>query len=167
MTRNSIKPGRALLVAAVGSAALSLAAPLYARDDVSTRYAKWEQRLRNRVDFLHTYPKGDENGATGDVFVSFQIGQNGVPTDIVLSKSSGHAIFDRAATRLVSYLGWLGPVPSTKGNIDRVTLKLSYGDPPTVAESERVAKADTAERLTNERRDLEIVSNTTELAERH
>src|SRR5687767_13254749 len=80
-------------------------APALAGGDSPSRYDRWEQQLRNRVTALHTYPLGAEKGATGDVVVSFRIGSDGKPADIVIRRSSGEAIFDNAAIRLVAGLG--------------------------------------------------------------
>ena len=141
-------------------------APALAGADPSSRYDRWEQQLRNRVTALHTYPLGAEKGAMGDVLVSFRIGNDGKPADIVIRQTSGQAIFDNAAIRLVAGLGKLGPVPASRDSIDRVTLKLSYGEPATLAEAKRMVKATAEERIANERRNRLIVSQAKELAAR-
>lgn len=150
---------------AIASIASSLAAsPVLADGDVSARHARWEQRLRARVNSLLVYPLGSENRA-GDVFVGFRVGEDGRPTNVVIRKTSGQPIFDRAAVLLVSRLGWIGPMPSTDGRPHEVVLKLSYGDPyPAVREAMRLAKADREEQLQNERRNRAIVENGTKFA---
>lgn len=152
------------LIAAL--AACAIAAPVAAKDDGSTRYDQWEERLRNRVTALHVYPEGAEIGAMGDVTIGFRIGPDGAPQDIVIRRSSGHALFDSAAVRLVSRLGRLGPVPSANGAIERVVLKLSYGKPQSFAERRRLAKMDAEERAANERRNRLMVSTATRLADK-
>lgn len=141
-------------------------APAQAGVDSPSRYDRWEQQLRNRVTALHTYPLGAEKGAMGDVLVSFRIGSDGKPADIAIRRSSGAAIFDNAAVRLVAGLGKLGPVPANRGAVDRVTLKLSYGEPASLSEAKRIAQSTADERLANERRNRLVVSHAKELAER-
>jgi TonB family protein len=150
-----------------GLLALSAASsPALAGGDSPDRYDRWERQLRTRVNALHVYPEGAAKGAMGDVLVSFRIGDDGKPADIVIRQTSGQAIFDNAAVRLVAGLGKLGPVPASRGAIDRVTLKLSYGEPATLAEAKRMAKATAEERVANERRNRLIVSQAKELAAR-
>ena len=138
--------------------ALTLASPLIARDDLASRYTHWEMRLRERVNDLLVYPMGATT-RSGDVLVAFRIGQDGKPANVALAKPSGEALFDQAALRLVSHLGRIGQVPSAYGRVDRVVLKLSYGDPSlTAAASIRLAKRDAEERLANEQRNRALVS---------
>jgi TonB family protein len=139
------------------------ATPTLALD--ASAYAHWEHRLRERVNALHFYPQGAEKGARGDVLVRFRIGGDGKPADITIVRSSGQAIFDTAAVRLVSGLGRLGPVPADRG-VDRVTLKLSYGEGSSLAEDKRLAKGDAEERASNERRNRLIVAQPAKLADR-
>ena len=147
-----------------GLIALSAASPALAGSPEN--YDRWEQQLRNRVNALHVYPLGASKGAMGDVLVSFRIGSDGKPADIVIRQSSGEAMFDTAAVRLVAGLGKLGPVPASRGAVERVTLKLSYGEPATLAEAKRLAKATAEERAANERRNRLIASEARELAAR-
>lgn len=150
---------------AIASIASSLvASPVLADGDLSARHARWEQRLRARVNSLLVYPLGSENRA-GDVFVGFRVGENGKPANVVIRKTAGQPIFDRAAIRLVSSLGRIGPMPSSDGRPHEVILKLSYGEPyPTVREAMHLAKADREEQLLNERRNRAIVANGTKFA---
>lgn len=160
--RNAV---RSLLLAAIGGAALMNASALIAGADTLSRFAQWNQQLRQRVDDLIVYPLGADPHSSGDVLVSFRIGRDGKPGDIAILKSSGHAIFDEAAARLVSGLGRIGPVPSDRP-IDEIVLKLSYGDPsPTVAESKRLARLDAQERLANDERNRSAISAGTEVAQ--
>jgi TonB family protein len=138
------------------------ASPAVAGGDSPDRYDRWEQQLRNRVNALHTYPLGAAKGAMGDVLVSFRIGGDGKPADITIRQSSGEAIFDNAAIRLVARLGKLGPVPASRVRVDRVTIKLSYGEPAALAEAKRMAKATADERVANERRNRRMVSQAQE-----
>jgi len=147
-----------------GLIALSAASPAFAGSPED--YDRWEQKLRHRVSALHVYPLGADKGAMGDVLVGFRIGRDGKPADIVIRQSSGRAIFDTAAVRLVAGLGKLGPVPASRGAVDQVTLKLSYGDPATLAEAKQVARTTADERAANERRNRLIVSEARELASR-
>lgn len=148
----------ALLIASTAATAS------FARDGGSTAYDRWEQRLRARVAALHSYPMGMDAGAGGDVVVGFRLDRNGRPADISIQQSSGQPIFDRAALRLVHGLGRLGPIPSATGGIDRVAVKLSYGDARNLADGKRLAKADLDERIANERRNRMIVTSATALA---
>lgn len=152
------------LVVAVLLASSAVATPALARDDVSTQYDRWEQRLRSRVSALHVYPQGAEKGATGDVRVRFRLDGDGRPADITIVRSSGHAIFDTAAVQLVAKLGPLGPVPSANAGVETVTLKLSYGGGASFEDDKRLAKQDAEERMANERRNRTIVSRAELLA---
>lgn len=137
-----------------------------AQSSVASRYAHWEQRLRERVNDQLSYPQA-ANGAFGDVLVGFRIGPDGKPTNIAVRKSSGYEIFDRAALQLVSQLGHLGPVPSAAGRVGEIVIKLSYGDgASTAAGAIQVAKSDRHEQLANQKRDRALVSNPTQVAER-
>ena len=154
---------RSIIFGLLGTAALAGASPLPAQSDVGARYAHWETRLRNRVYGLLFYPAADN--AVGDVLVGFRVGRDGKPTNIVIHKASGYEIFDRAAVRLVSNLGRIGPIPSTTGAVDEVVLKLSYGDPSsTIAQSMRLAKTDREDQLATERQNRALVSTVTHLA---
>lgn len=144
----------------------AMTSPATAGGDSPDQYDRWERQLRDRVTALHVYPLGADKGAMGDVLVSFRIGGDGKPADIAVRQSSGVAIFDNAAVRLVAGLGKLGSVPASRGGVDRVTLKLSYGDPASLAEAKRIAKVAAGERLANERRNRMIVSRAKELAVR-
>lgn len=142
------------------------ASPAMAGGGSTDRYDRWERQLRTRVNALHTYPLGAAKGAMGDVLVSFRIGNDGKPADITVRQSSGEAMFDNAAVRLVAGLGKLGPVPANRDGVERITLKLSYGEPATPAAAKQIASATAAERLANERRNRLIVSQAKELAAR-
>lgn len=149
-------------------AAISLAqgAGAIAQSNVASRYAHWEQRLRQSVDEQLSYPQA-ANGVSGDVLVGFRIGPDGKPADVQVRKSSGFEIFDRAAVQLVSRLGRLGAVPSADGSVDDIVIKLSYGDgASTAAGAVQVAKADRQEQLANQKRDPALVSNPMRVAER-
>jgi TonB family protein len=160
----TMKPNAKLIAACLALSATG--APALAGADSPSRYDRWEQQLRNRVTALHTYPLGAEKGAMGDVLVSFRIGGDGKPADIVVRQSSGTAIFDNAAIRLVAGLGKLGPVPAANEKVDRITLKLSYGEPARLADTKRMAQSASKERTANERRNRVIVSNAKMVAER-
>ena len=84
----------------------------------------------------------------------------------VMIATSGAAIFDNAAVRLIAGLGRLGRVPTARAGMDRITLKLSYGEPATLAEAKRMAESTAEERLANERRNRLIVSQAKELVAR-
>jgi TonB family protein len=154
----------AILLALAGAACVAAAAPVAAQSNLTTRYDHWEQRLRDRINDLLSYPEA-AGRAAGDVFVGFRIGADGKPIDVAVRKSSGYAIFDNAAVGVVSRLGRLGPVPSANGAVGEVIVKLSYGDGSSTRESMRLAKSDGQERLANRRRDLEIVSAPTQVAQ--
>ena len=155
------------LLALAGLATLVPASMASAQNELMHRYAQWEQKLRNRVNDELTYPLG-VGAASGDVLVGFRIGPDGKPADISVRQSSGNAIFDTAALRVVSRLGRLGPVPTAAGQVGDIVLKLSYGDGAvTAAQSMQVARADRQEQRDNETRDLRLVSKTTRVAERH
>lgn len=115
--------------------------------EVQSDYRRWERRLRARVAELHHFPTGAEIDATGTVAVNFAIGSDGRATDITVERSSNHALFDRAASRLVRQLGSVGRVPSNSGRNHRVTLKLTYGGAPIV------------DRKYHDNRNLELVSS--------
>ena len=136
----------------------AMGAPALAGADSSSRYDRWEQRLRDRVTALHKYPLGAEKGARGDVLVSFKIGSDGEPVDITIRQSSGEATFDNAAVRLVAGLGKLGPIPGANGRVERIILKLSYGDPASLDDARRDTSLMAQERLANERRNRLLVS---------
>jgi TonB family protein len=154
------------LLTIAGAASLAVSSASVAQSDLVSRYSQWEGRLRHRVDELLFYPLAG-NGAAGDVLVGFQVGADGKPLDIVIRKTSGEAIFDRAAVNLVSRLGRIGKVPSADGNVGEIILKLSYGDPSaTFAQSMRLAKRDKEEELANARRDRVVISTATRVAQR-
>ena len=138
-----------------------------AQADPVSRYARWEHHLRERVNAELAYPIGASN-ASGDVFVDFKVGRDGKPTEVSVQQSSGNAIFDRAAVQLVSNLGRIGAIPSAHGDMDRVVLKLSYGDgAKTVSEAMQVANADRQEQRANEVRDRALMSSATRVAQNH
>lgn len=150
-------------LALAAAAWLLQACPAWAQSDSAANYSKWEQRLRDRVNNELAYPLGAGN-ASGDVLVGFTIGADGKPANVGVRQSSGNPTFDRAALRLVSHLGRLGDVPGVHG----IVLKLSYGDgAATVAEAMQVARADRQEQLANERRDRDLVSGATRVAQNH
>jgi TonB family protein len=152
---------RSIAVLALAAASLSATTPVLARGDLLSRYAHWEERLRQRVNSLLVYPEGMQSGEGGDVLVSFMLGADGRPHRITIQQSSGEPIFDRAAVRLVSDLGKIGQVPSDAPAIDKVTLKLSYGEPcERIRDCGRLAEADARERLANEAHNRSIVSAT-------
>jgi TonB family protein len=153
------------IIAALLLVSTAIGSPVLALGDTSAHYDRWEERLRSRVDALHVYPKGAEKGAKGDVLVRFRIGGDGRPADITVIRSSGHAIFDSAAVRLVARLGRLGAVPSANAVAESITLKLSYGEGSSLAEDKRLARQDSDERMANERRNRLIVSRAERLAE--
>jgi TonB family protein len=131
------------------------------------RYSKWEDRLRDRVNDELSYPIA-AGRASGDVLVGFTIGADGRPAGISIRQSSGNPIFDAAALRVISRLGRMGPVPTAGGQVNEIVLKLSYGDgAATAAQAIQVAKADWQERRSNEARDRALVSQPTQVAERH
>ena len=154
-------------LAIVSAMTLAIASPSFAQSDLLSRYAHWEQRLRDRVNDLLTYPEG-ANGAAGDVLVSFRIGSDGKPAYIEVARSSGQPMFDRAAVRLVSALGRLGPVPTANPQVGQILLKLSYGDPTSsTAGSMQLHRTDRQEQLSSRQRDIEIISATTKVAQNH
>jgi TonB family protein len=156
----------ALLILA-GVASLADAAPVAAQNDLVNRYSQWEQRLRERVNDELAYPLA-AGKASGDVLVSFVIGADGKPTGVSIRRSSGNRIFDSAAARLVSRLGHVGSIPNAGGQVNEVMLKLSYGDgAASVAQAMQVARDDRAEQRTNEIRDRSLISQPTQVAERH
>lgn len=149
------------MFAGVVVAALSTTAPVVAHDDLLSRYAHWEQRLRERVDSLLVYPEGMQTGEAGDVLISFTVGPDGRPQQIMVQQSSGEPVFDQAAIRLVSNLGRIDPVPSATRALNRVALKLSYGEPCSrVRDCSELARTDLRERLANDARNRSIVSVT-------
>jgi TonB family protein len=155
------------LRAIAGAASLVVCSASAAQSDLVSSYARWEARLRHRVDDLLLYPIAARRGAAGDVLVGFQVNSDGKPADIVIRKASGEPIFDQAAIDLVARLGRIGKVPSADGSVREIILKLSYGDPSTTAaQSMRLAKADRQEQLANERRDRAIISVLTHVAQR-
>ena len=154
-------------LAIFGVTSLAIASPVIAQSDLVSRYAHWEQRLRDRVNDMLSYPEG-AGAAAGDVFVSFRVGANGKPSNIAVAQSSGNVIFDRAAVSLVSRLGNIGPVPSANPQVGRMVVKLSYGDPTsTVAASMRLARMDREEQLSNQQRDMALITASTRVAQNH
>ena len=146
-----------LLLAVAGAASIVTAPAFAGTGSVASRYAHWEQQLRERVNELHVYPEA-ANGATGDVLVGFRIGPDGKPMNISVVASSGSQILDNAAAQLVSRLGRLGQVPSNSGRAWDVTLKLSYGDGSNARQSMQLERADRAERFANEQRARALVA---------
>jgi TonB family protein len=154
-------------LAIIGATSLAIASPVIAQSDLVSRYAHWEQRLRDRVNDMLSYPEG-VGGAAGDVFVSFRVGADGKPSDITVAQSSGNPVFDKAAFILVSRLGHIGRVPSANPQVGRIVLKLSYGDPtPTAAGSMRLARKDRQEQLSNQQRDMALITASTRVAQNH
>ena len=152
-------------LALIGATAVAIASPVMAQSDPVSRYAHWEQKLRDRVNDMLSYPEG-AGGAAGDVFVSFRVGAAGKPSDIAVAQSSGNPIFDKAAVVLVSRLGRIGQVPTANPQGGRIVVKLSYGDPTsTAAASMRLARRDREEQLSNRRRDLSLISASTRVAQ--
>ena len=155
-----------VLRAIAGAASLAMCSPSLAQSELVSRYARWEARLRHRVDDLLVYPVAT-GGAAGDVLVGFQVGADGKPSDIVIRKTSGEPIFDRAAVDLVSRIGRIGNAPGADGSVREIVLKLSYGDPSTTTpQSMRLAETDRQERIANERRDRAIISVLAQVAQR-
>ena len=155
------------ILAIMGATALAIASPVKAQNDVVSRYAHWEQNLRDRVNDMLIYPEG-AGRAVGDVLVSFRIGTDGKPSDISLAQSSGNSIFDKAAVGLVSRLGRIGPVPSVNPELNRIVVKLSYGDPTvTDAAWTRLARRDREEQLSNQHRNVSLISAPTRVAQNH
>lgn len=151
----------------IGATALAIASPVIAQSDLVSRYAHWEHKLRDRVNDMLSYPEG-AGGAAGDVLVSFRVGADGKPSDIAVAQSSGNPIFDKAALSLVSRLGQIGPVPSVNPQVGRIVVKLSYGDPTsTAAASMRLAREDRKEQLSNQQRDVTLISASTRVAQNH
>jgi len=150
----------------LGAAAVAIASPSFTQGDLESRYAHWEQRLRDRVEGSLFYPEGAD-GAAGDVLVRFRIGPDGKPANVAVARSSGHQMFDRAAVRLISGLGRIGAVPSAN-RVDEIVLKLSYGDPTlSTAGSMRLQRLDKEERLSNHQRDMKLISATAAVAQNH
>ena len=142
----------------IALASVTTASPLIAQASLADNYARWENQLRTRINDQLFYPEA-ANGAAGDVLVRFGIGRDGKPADMVVERSSGQPIFDRAAVELVSRLGRLGPVPSATRSVRSIVVKISYGDPSrTVRESMKLARADMDEQLANQRRNGPVVS---------
>ena len=127
--------------------------------EVREQFKRWEQRLRHRIAERHIYPGGADRNAVGDVVIRFSIGPDGRPVDPVIQKSSGNAIFDRAAQRVVRLLGPIGPVPSMAGTDHGVVVKLSYGQPASQGAERRLANALEAERKSYDRRNLQLVAS--------
>lgn len=151
----------------VGAATFSVASPIFAQSDLVTRYSHWEWRLRHRVSDQLSYP-AEAAPASGDVLVGFRIGPDGKPTNISVHHSSGNPIFDRAALRLVSRLGHLGPVPSANPDVNEIVLKLSYGDPSsTMTQSIQLARADRQEQLGAEHSNRALIAGPTRVAQGH
>lgn len=149
------------------AAASACATAALAQNTATSRYSEWERHLRDRVNAELSYPDA-ANKASGDVLVGFQIGVDKKPMNVVLRRSSGNAIFDQAALRLVSRLGRLGSVPTSGRPINEVILKLSFGDPAvTAADFARLARADRQEQFANEQRNREMVSPETRVAQNH
>ena len=156
---------KSTILGLIAAASLAQGAGAIAQSSVASRYAHWEQRLRDRVNDQLSYPQA-ANGVSGDVLIGFRIGADGKPTDVAVRKSSGYEIFDRAAVQLVSRLGRLGAVPSADRRVGDIVLKLSYGDgTSTAAGAVRVAEADRQEQLANQQRDRALVSTPTRVAE--
>ena len=143
-----------VLVAVIGAATFVAGAPLGAQSNVTTRYANWEHRLRDRVNDLLYYPQA-ANGATGDVLVGFQIGADGLPTNVAVQKSSGVQDLDRAAFQLVSRLGRIGAVPSANGDARDLVFRLSYRDGASTIASMQLGKP---VNIASEKRDQLIAS---------
>lgn len=154
-----IKQVRGACIRLAAAVSLVSGPPLFAQNDVLSRYGHWEKGLRNRVSSLLVYPEGMRPGASGDVLVSFAVGADGKPQQVTIRQSSGEPAFDRAAVRLVSDLGRLGPVPSSNGTVAAVTLKLSYGEPcARVRDCARLERKDAEDRQANDARNRFVVS---------
>lgn len=145
-----------ILIATIGAVTFVAASPLVGQSNVTTRYANWEHRLRDRVNDLLYYPQA-ANGATGDVFVGFRIGTDGLPTDIAVQQTSGVQDLDQTAVKLVSRLGRIGPVPSANGDVRDIVIKLSYREGASAIASMRLAQSDRIEQAANEKRDRALI----------
>ena len=112
-----------LFMITLAAGAASTPTAIHHRDETE----RWERRLRRRVSELHALPGGADRDWSGDVTIRFTIGADGRPENVVLQRSSGHPVFDRAARRLVRLLGPVGRTPPAIGKDRGVVLNLSYG----------------------------------------
>jgi len=114
---------------AIGTA---LASPSFAGNGAachkSTALGAWVDVVEQRIDENLRYPElAARRGETGSAFVTFTRGVDGQPTNVVLSKSSGSGLLDRAALRTVKALGALPSLPGGYGDDQPVTVSLNYG----------------------------------------
>lgn len=143
-----------LPIASLADAPMREAGP----NEVRGQYESWERRLRRRVAKLHTMPEGADRNVIADVVVGFSLGRDGRPADIVVRRSSGDLVYDRAAQRVVRLLGRIGSVPSSAGGRHDVQLKLSYGEAADPTADRRLTDSLDAERRAQAARNLEIVT---------
>ena len=114
---------------AIGTA---LASPSFAGNGAacnkSTALGAWVDVVEQRIDQNLRYPElAARRGETGSASVTFTRGVDGQPTNVVLSKSSGSGLLDRAALRTVKALGALPSMPGGYGDDQPVTVALNYG----------------------------------------
>ena len=127
-------------------------------EDIAGRYQAWERQLRRRVAELQVMPTAADPTVVGDVVLAFSIGNDGRPANVTIRRSSGVAMYDRAAKRVVRLLGRIGPVPTLSGRRHDVQLKLSYGVPADPDAERRLASTLDAERAAMATRNLAILT---------
>jgi protein TonB len=86
--------------------------------------AEWGAAIRARIERRKAYP-GDAGGATGRVSLRLVVGSDGRLISVVVLKTSGHAVLDRAAITAVKAVGRFPKAPRGLGQTS-FTLPVSF-----------------------------------------
>ena len=76
--------------------------------------AVWSQQIAQQLDRRLVYPRaiGHADHPEGTVSVRFSCGDDGKPASVVVFRSSGNRLIDRAAVRAIAQMDTLHPMPA-------------------------------------------------------
>ena len=153
-----------VLLAAVAASSLAIPAmsrtgstdPIVIQGSARAGLAHWKQAVSREIERNLYYPRSFPGWdlPEGTVAVRFSTGEDGRPTGIELSRSSGHRRLDGAAMRAIRRISTLHPLP--QGISETATLRANVifaSDETSLARQEKALRHEEARLAERARRD--------------
>ena len=104
--------------------------------------AAWVADVSGAIDTNLRYPSyfGRNGPESGYASISFRVGADGAPVDVVLRRTSGSSRLDRAALNAVAGLSGIEPMPRSSSSMQSVRANIVFAaDEVTLARLHRQA----------------------------
>ena len=115
--------------------------------------AVWSQQIAQQLDRRLVYPRaiGRADHPEGTVSVRFSCGDDGKPASVVVFRSSGNRLIDRAAVRAIAQMDTLRPMPAAiRHNSTFQANIILASDEQSLARQEGVLRRSETQRIARE-----------------